>query len=76
MREALRILSEKNDMSKAMIAQARLGVLAQYEQYLHSTHRKTEAQSIEAEMTQLRGEQQPSCDNCTVNVVGLSNALR
>lgn len=76
MRVGLRVLSEKKDMTPATHALTRSGALSEYAQYLKATHRKAEAKQVEREIASLRSVQERSCNGCTVNVVGLSNALR
>lgn len=76
MREGLRVLSAKKDETPSTLALAHAGALAEYAEYLNATHRKAEARQMESEIRSLRSAQGISCNGCTVNVVGLSNAFR
>lgn len=76
MREALRILEQKSDVTPATYAFVRSGALAQYAHYLYATHRKAEAKEVEKEIASLKGAQGHSCNGCTVNVAALSSSLR
>ena len=76
MREGLRALSAKKDETPSTLALARAGALAEYAEYLNATHHKAEARQLENEIMSLRSAQGTSCNGCTVNVLGLSNAFR
>jgi tetratricopeptide (TPR) repeat protein len=76
MRKALQILSETRELPYPVLVSARIVALNQYQQFLNETHRKAEARQVGVEMARLTKAQTPVCRNCTVNVEGLSNALR
>ena len=77
MRKALQVLSDNNtEVPYPIIVDSRIGALTEYQQFLNATHRKPEAQHVGDEIARLTNEQSPVCKNCSVNVEGLTNALR
>ncbi len=76
MREGLRKLNEKKDITPSTQALARSAALAAYAQYLNETHRRAEAKQVESEIASLKSAPGRSCNGCTVDAMGLSNALR
>jgi tetratricopeptide (TPR) repeat protein len=75
LREALRMLLNRTDMPIQLLLISQLPTLKWYADCLKANHHKLEARQVEAEILQLRSEQQaPVCKDCTVSAAALSSA--
>ena len=73
MREGMELMRrQENTIPHALQVDAQLKFLTSYTNYLKGTHQKVMAKQIENEIARLKGEQPPSCKDCTVNAVALS----
>jgi hypothetical protein len=71
MGEALRIARGLTGLPQPVLVNAQLGVMRQYDAFLKATHRKPEAEQMEAEMGRLESRQLAGCNGCTVSVTAL-----
>jgi tetratricopeptide (TPR) repeat protein len=75
MREALRLAKGLKNLPEPVVVGAQLGVMRQYETLLKASHRKMEANAVEAEMGRLGAEQPAGCKGCTVSAAALAPGL-
>ena len=72
MREALELVRQKKNLPSPILVDTQLSILKSYTDFLKATHQKTMAKQMENEITRLKDEQTPVCQNCTVNVMTLA----
>jgi tetratricopeptide (TPR) repeat protein len=74
-REALRIARALKNLPEPVIVSAQLAVMRQYEVLLKASHRKPEANAVEADMERLGAEQPANCKGCTVSAAAIAPGL-
>ena len=74
-KEALDLLSTRNDLSAEVQLRTRIAMLREYGAALAAAHRKHEAKTVEAQVTALQSQLPHNCRDCTISVAGLQGAM-
>jgi tetratricopeptide (TPR) repeat protein len=74
-KEALDLLSTRNDFSPEVQQKMRIAVLREYGSALAAAHRKREAKTVEAQVAALQSQLPHNCADCSISVAALQGTL-
>lgn len=74
-KDALDLLSTRNDLSAEVQLRARIAMLREYGSALAAVHRKHEAKTVEAQVSALQSQLPHGCADCTISVAGLQGTV-